>query len=231
MFFIEPGREVCKKAVHWKVKRPSTIAAACPKQIGLIILRPDLVFIGTKYLSLSLSPSRAILDLELLFCQLLAPTCSLWGDRFISIELEFSPTVWSEGELLFTVRSLPECSVGELLFTLWSPSKRSVGELLFTLRSPSEWSVGELLFTLWSTSKRPVRVFHCFPILNWNFSGESSQFLLKRLSKLYVSLFVFLALVVVKSSSKTMFNCGKIFTVLIFWNRATLPAWCGNIQR
>ena len=47
MVSIEPSREICKKAMHWKVKRPSAIATACPKLFGLKIIPPDLVFIGT----------------------------------------------------------------------------------------------------------------------------------------------------------------------------------------
>ena len=47
MVSIEPGFEVCRKALYWKVKRPSDIVAACMKLFGLTTLRPDLVFIDT----------------------------------------------------------------------------------------------------------------------------------------------------------------------------------------
>ena len=43
--------------------------------------------------------------------------------------------------------------------------------------------------------------------------------------------FVILVDLVVKFSSKTMWNCGEIYPVLIFRTKATLPACCGNIPR
>ena len=45
-------------------------------------------------------------------------------------------------------------------------------------------------------------------MLNWNSSGGSSRWLLKKPSQFFESLFVILVDVVVKSSSKTMYNCG-----------------------
>ena len=45
--YIEPGCKDCCKALHWQVKRPSDIAAACPKRFGLKIIRLDIVYIGT----------------------------------------------------------------------------------------------------------------------------------------------------------------------------------------
>ena len=47
MVSIEPGREVCRKALHWQVKRPITIAAFRPKRFGSTILLLDLACIGT----------------------------------------------------------------------------------------------------------------------------------------------------------------------------------------
>ena len=47
MLSIEPGHEVCKKEFHLQVKRPSAIAADCPKQFGLRMIIPNVVFIGT----------------------------------------------------------------------------------------------------------------------------------------------------------------------------------------
>ena len=142
-----------------------------------------------------------------------------------------SPYERSVGELLFNLRSPYELSVGELIFSLRSPYERSVGELLFTLQFTSERSVGELLFTLQSPSERSVRIFHCLHMLNWNSSGGSSRWFLKRSSQLSGSLFVILAVVVLKSSSKTMWNCGEIYRGLRFRTRATLPACYGNIPR
>ena len=46
MVSIEPGREVCRKSLHWQVNRLSAIVDACLKLFGLTIIRPDLVFIG-----------------------------------------------------------------------------------------------------------------------------------------------------------------------------------------
>ena len=63
---IKPSREFFRKALKWKFKIPSAIAAACPKRSGLTNIRPDLVYIGKYYSSLLLSPSQAILELELL---------------------------------------------------------------------------------------------------------------------------------------------------------------------
>ena len=77
MVSIEPGGEVYREAFHLQVKRPSAIAAACPRRLGVTIVRPDLVCISKLYLSLFLSTSQDILDLELFYFQLLAPTCSL----------------------------------------------------------------------------------------------------------------------------------------------------------
>ena len=145
---------------------------------------------------------------------------------------EYESSVWSEGEFLFTLRSPSFWSVGELFFTLRYPSIWSVGELLFTLWFPSECLVGELLFTLRYPSERSVGVFHCFPMLNYNSSGGSSRWFLKRFSQLSGSLFVILGVVVVvKSSSKTMCNCGEIYPVLRLRTSATLPACCGDIPR
>ena len=137
MVSIDMCSEVFRKALNWKVKIPSAIASAFPKLFGLTILRPYLVCIGTSYSSFSLSPSRSIIELELFLCRLIAPKFYPWGDRFVSIEREFDPSFWSEGELLFTLCSPSEPSVGELLFILRYPSEQSVGELLLTLRSPS----------------------------------------------------------------------------------------------
>ena len=47
MASIEPGLEVFRKALYWKVKIPSAIAAACPNRFVVTILWADLVFIGT----------------------------------------------------------------------------------------------------------------------------------------------------------------------------------------
>ena len=47
MVSIEPGREVCRKALNSQVNRPSAIAAASPKRICLTILQHGLVCIGT----------------------------------------------------------------------------------------------------------------------------------------------------------------------------------------
>ena len=87
------------------------------------------------------------------------------------------------------------------------------------------------MFTLRSTSEQSVSVFHYFPMLNWNSSGGSSRWFLKRSSQFSQSLFVILAVVVVKSSSKAMCNCVEIHPVLIFGTIATLPACCGDIPR
>ena len=46
MVFIEPSHEVCRKALHWQVKRPSAIADVCSKRFGLTIIRPYLACIG-----------------------------------------------------------------------------------------------------------------------------------------------------------------------------------------
>ena len=64
-----------------------------------------------------------------------------------------------------------------------------------------------------------------FPMLNWNSSGGSSRWLLKKPSQFFESLFVILVDVVVKSSSKTMYNCGEIYSVLISRTRAILPVF------
>ena len=112
-----------------------------------------------------------------------------------------------------------------VFFTLLSPSEQSVGKLLFTLRSPYEKSVSELLFTLWYPYEQLVGFFHCFPIMNWNSSDWSPQWLMKMLYELSGSLFVILADVVVKSSSKTMCNCVETYPVLIFITRAILPVF------
>ena len=47
MVSIESGREVCKKELHWEVKIPSAIAAACPKRFGLTVFLPYQACIGT----------------------------------------------------------------------------------------------------------------------------------------------------------------------------------------
>ena len=44
---------------------------------------------------------------------------------------------------------------------------------------PFVLSEGEMWLTLWFPSERSVRILNCFPILNWNSSGGSSQRLLK----------------------------------------------------
>ena len=178
--------------------------------------------------------------MDLLFCLLISPNCSLWGGILVSIERELAPSIWSEGELFFTLRYPSERSVSEFLFTLRSPSEMSVGELLFTLQYTSEWSVSDLFFTLRSPyersvgdfflnlrypSERSVRVFRCFPVLDWNSSGGIPRWLLKRSSQLSGIFFVILDDVVVKSSSKTMCNCGEIYPVFMFTTRATLPVF------
>ena len=43
---IEPGREVCRKALHWKFKIPSAIVYACQKRFGITIVLPNLVYTG-----------------------------------------------------------------------------------------------------------------------------------------------------------------------------------------
>ena len=125
-----------------------------------------------------------------------------------------SPYERSVGELFFTLRYDSERSVGELLFTLWSPYERSIGELLFTLQSPYEQSVDGLLFTFWSPSERSVEVFHCFPVLDCSSSGGSSRWFLKRSPQFSGSFFAIPGFVVVKSLSKTMWECGEIYPVL-----------------
>ena len=70
---------------------------------------------------------------------------------------------------------------------------------MFTLRSTSERSICDMLFTLRSLSERSVGVFYCFPMLNWNSSGGTSLWFLKRFPKLSGILFVILAVDVVKS--------------------------------
>ena len=46
MVSIEPVCEVCRKALHLKVKIQIDITAACPKRFGLTVILTGLVFIG-----------------------------------------------------------------------------------------------------------------------------------------------------------------------------------------
>ena len=90
---------------------------------------------------------------------------------------------------MFTLLSPSEQSVGEFFFTLRSFYERTVGDLLCTFQSSYEESVGESFFTLRSPYEQSVGVFHCFPVLNCNSSGGSSQWFLKISSQLSESFF------------------------------------------